>query len=340
MVILEPREHFFSTIIGLELPKRLLRKMWESQQLPHTLLFSGPALSGKRSLAYALSKIVNCESGLAETTTCDCRSCRLISKGMHPDLFVVEPRGATQTIQIEQLREIQDICNSPPIEGRYKIIIIVDADRMNPSAGNSSLKLLEEPPSYVLLLLLTTQPHRLMPTIKSRCATISIQPVAENEMENWLKEQLDVSETTARLAAVFSGGIPGVALELARRNYLGRRDLLLRELDFMLSSGFPSLFSVADELSKRFNQKEIVDFILCWLRDILVAKLVSQPESLIINKDAQGDIERLSEYYRVSSLFSAMKELIQANALTQRLINKRLFVFILFLRLGKLLKTG
>ncbi|MCX7766459.1 MAG: DNA polymerase III subunit delta', partial [Candidatus Sumerlaeia bacterium] len=325
---------------GMDLPKRLLGKMWELRQLPHTLLFSGPALSGKRSLAYALSKIVNCESGLAETTVCECRSCRLITRGMHPDLFVVEPRGATQTIQIEQLREIQDICNSPPIEGKYKIIIIVDADRLNPSAGNSALKLLEEPPSYVLLLLLTTQPHRLMPTIKSRCTSITIQPVAETEMEIWLKEQLDVSETTARLAAAFSGGAPGVALELARRNYLGRRDLLLRELDFMLNNGFPALFSVVDELAKRFNQKEIVDFILCWLRDMLVVKLVQQPASLIINKDAQVDIERLAEYYKVNSLFSAMKELIKANALTQRVLNKRLFVFVLFLRLGKLLKTS
>lgn len=339
MIILEPREHYFTTLLGTELPKKLLQKMWHSGQLPQTLLFSGPALIGKRSLAYALSKIINCESGEAAERRCECRSCRLISRGGHPDLFLLAPKGATQTIQIDQLREIQDICNSAPIEGRRKIVIIVDAERLNPSAANSALKILEEPPSYLLIILLTTQPHQLLPTVKSRCTQINLISVREQEIESWLKKNLDISETAARLAAAFSAGIPGLALELARRNYLGRRDLLLRELDFLLNNGFPALFSVADELTKRFSPKEIIDLLLSWVRDILIAKFIPQSQ-VLINKDAIGDIQRLTEQYSETSLFEAMRELISVNKLTQRIINKRLLTFVLFLHLGKLLKVA
>ena len=339
MIVLEPREHFFSTLIGLELQKELLKKMWESAQLPHTLLFAGPPLVGKRSLAFALSKYINCDTARAKTTTCTCRSCTLISRGIHPDIIVVEPTGATQTIQIDQLREVQEIANIAPIEARRKIIIFMNAEQMNPSAANSALKLLEEPPSYLLLILVSPQPHRLLPTVKSRCTQITLTPSTEEEIERWLIENLDISDVTARLASAFSAGIPGMALELARRNYIGRRDLLLRELDYLLNSGFPALFSVADELAKRFNKREITELLLGWFRDILVSQYYPESPELLINKDAVNDIERLAQHYSPHALFKAIKELLVTHTLTQRIINKRLLPLVLFLRLGKLLKT-
>lgn len=339
MIILEPREHFFSTLIGLELQKAILKKMWESGQLPHTLLFAGPPLVGKRSLAFALSKYINCETEQAKASTCICRTCTLISRGIHPDIFVVEPTGATHTIQIEQLREVQEVANIAPIEAKRKIIIFANADQMNPSAANSALKLLEEPPSYLLLILVSSQPHRLLPTVKSRCMQITLTPATEPEIERWLVENLDISDVTAKLAAGFSAGIPGMALELARRNYIGRRDLLLRELDSLLNNGFPALFSVADELAKRFNKKEITELLLGWFRDLLVARYYPDCSQLLINKDAVDDIERVAQHYSTRALFEAVKELLATHKLTQRVINKRLFPLVLLFRLGKLLKT-
>lgn len=338
MTIIEPREHFFSTIVGHDLQKQLIRKMWELGQFPQTILFAGAPRIGKRSLAYALSKLIVCDENKAGTSMCGCRSCSLIARGIHPDIFTVEPRGATNTIQVDQLREIQDIANSAPIEARRKIIIFVDADRMNPSAANSALKLLEEPPSYTLLILLATRPHQMLPTVKSRCMKIALNPATEGEIDQWLREKLDVSDVTARLAATFSAGIPGLALEIARCNYLGRRDLLLREIDFMLNNGFPALFSVADELSKRFEQREIIEMLLSWIRDILVAKYENDPSHLIINKDALDDILRLREQYAEYNLYRVLNELFTISPLTQRIVNKRLLLFVMLLRLGKLLK--
>ncbi len=339
MLILEPREHFFTTLIGLELQKQLLQRMWHSNRLPQTLLFSGTSSIGKRSLAFALSKFVNCETGNAETGQCTCRSCTLLSRGVHPDIFVVEPRGASKTIQVDQMREVQDISNSAPIEGRRKIIIIVDADRMNLSAANSALKILEEPPSYLLLILLATSRHQLLPTVRSRCTSIDLTPASVQEIESWLRKGLDVSETSAQLAAAFSTGVPGIALELTRRNYLGKRDLLLRELDFMLNNGFPALFAVADELSKRFSHSEMVELLLSWFRDVLVAQFTAESTELFINKDAADDILRLAEYHSPEALHRVYKELLDAHALTNRIINKRLLAIVVLLRLGKLLKT-
>ena len=339
-VILEPREHFFSTIIGMDLQKELLRKMWSSGHLPHTLLFSGAQRIGKHSLAFALGKYVNCERGRASHEVCDCRSCALISRGLHPDLFLVEPQGATRTIQIDQLRQIQDIANVAPIEARKKVIIFTDADTMNPSSANSALKLLEEPPSYLLLLLLSTRPHQLLPTVKSRCAHMKLTPIAEDSIERWLAQHFDASESTARLAAAFSGGIPGLALELVRKNYLGRRDMLIREIDTMLANKFPALFGVVEELSKRFDPKEVSELLAGWYRDILISKFLTRFRECLVNKDACDDIERMSEIYSHEALFSCMKELMDTHAMSERVINKRLVFFVLLLRLGKLLQAG
>ncbi len=338
MVILEPKEHYFSTLVGLELQKQLLKKMWHSNMLPQTLLFEGPPLIGKRSLAYALCKFVNCETGRAENQRCACRTCDLISRGLHPDVFLVEPQGASRTIQIDQLRDIQDKSYTHPIEAKKKVVIFVDADRMNLSAANSALKLLEEPPSFLLLILLSSQPHQIIPTVRSRCTRIPLNPVHEEAIEKWLQEKLDTSESMAQLAASFAAGIPGLALELVRRNYLGRRDMLIREFDILLDKGFPALFSVADELTKRFEPSEIVELFLSWFRDILVAQFCSQSSECLINKDAENDIYSLGEHYTISAVFDSLHQLIESRAYTQRIVNKRLLAMVLFLRLGKLLK--
>ena len=183
----------------------LLQRSLERGRLAHAYLFTGHELDPLESLARTLAKTLNClhpvkRNGVAVDCCDRCLNCQKIEDGNHADVFWVRPESKLRQIKIGQIvrrdesppRVLLDVVNLKPTESQYKIAIIVAADRMNEAAQNAFLKTLEEPPPRSVLVLLTTEPQRLLETIVSRCLRLNFagegpQLLAQAQME-WLSK--------------------------------------------------------------------------------------------------------------------------------------------------------
>jgi len=170
-----------------------LRRSLEGGRLAHAYLFVGPRGSGKMAMATTLAQALNCSE--AHHDACGrCKSCQDIEKGAHPDVHMVRPESKSRFILVSAIRELENALVLKPAVGRMKVAIVVDAERMNPAAQNAFLKTLEEPPARTLILLLTTEPQSLLPTILSRCLRVSFGAVRggrtpeQQQVASWLAE--------------------------------------------------------------------------------------------------------------------------------------------------------
>lgn len=197
-------------------------------QLPHGMLFSGPAGIGKRQLATTFATALLCRRPAGDGQACGaCEACRLIQAGTHPDLLQVGPLPEKQHIVVDQIR---DLCASLALKshaGGYQVVIIVPAEQMNTAAANSLLKTLEEPSANTLLMLITEQPGRLPATIRSRCQQLRFPIPGAAASEQWLAGQGGGEH--AGLLLRLADGAPLRALDLARQDILTERRRWLEE---------------------------------------------------------------------------------------------------------------
>jgi DNA polymerase III subunit delta' len=189
----------FADLPGSSPSIQLLQRSLQQARLGHAYLFTGHAPAELEAVARTLAKTINCTAPtppherLPRSDSCDqCPACRRIDAQQHPDVFWVRPESKSRAITIGQVRDIMHAVNLKPSEAAWKVMVIVDADRMNLQAANAFLKTLEEPPARSILLLLSTEPQRLLETILSRClrlhfAGAPLQPVASDH-HAWLSE--------------------------------------------------------------------------------------------------------------------------------------------------------
>src|SRR3990172_7806680 len=166
-------------IIGQEKAITILRRTLSRGRVSSAYLFTGESGIGKRLAALNFAKVLNCLSPVddQQPDACDaCDSCRKIDAGSHPDLVTVSPEK--DEIRVDEIRALEDTLSFKPFEGRKKVVIVDDADRMNQSAANAFLKTLEEPPDESLIILVASNPDRLPETIRSRCSRIRFAPLS------------------------------------------------------------------------------------------------------------------------------------------------------------------
>lgn len=173
----------------------LLQRSLERGRLAHAYLFTGHDLSELEAIAQTLAKTLNCQQpvraeGVAIDSCDQCLNCRKIANGNHADVHWVRPESKSRTISVAQMRDLMHDIHLKPSEAEYKVATIVAADRLNVQGANAFLKTLEEPPAKSVLILLTTEPQRLLETIISRCLRLNFsgggpRPLPKTEME-WL----------------------------------------------------------------------------------------------------------------------------------------------------------
>ena len=219
--------------------RRLIARAVARDRLPPCLVLAGPDGVGKRQVALALAGLLNCEAvteaggvGQPRDGCGECSACQRIARGVHTDVLMIVP-GDTGSIKIEAVRRLIDQAAYRPFEGRRRVVIIDEADRLVAEAQNALLKTLEEPPAASAFLLVTHRPHLLLPTVRSRCPQMRFGSLPTKEVVGILVSQHQFTPDTARAAAAAADGSVARALESGSADHLQAREsatALLRAL--------------------------------------------------------------------------------------------------------------
>lgn len=216
----------FDSIIGQELGKRVLMKAVSTGVPTHAYLFLGPQGIGKTTVALELAKALNCENPQGGNACGECAVCHAIEHGNSPDVTVWSPQG--QNTKIEQMREMRSQANFKPMRARWKINIVEQADTLNEESANCILKLLEEPPPYLINILIFRNAASILPTIRSRCQMVRFTPVDRVELAQRLAEDYQVPQDEADFLATYSQGRPGMAIGLiGNSDFFDRRNTII-----------------------------------------------------------------------------------------------------------------
>jgi DNA polymerase-3 subunit gamma/tau len=178
------RPQTFEALIGQERVTRTLQNAIRTRRVVHAYLFAGHRGTGKTTTARILAKALNCQTGPTPIPDGTCPNCEAISGGYSVDVIEID---AASNRGIEEIRELRDRIRLTPTEGRYKVYIIDEAHMLTTEAANALLKTLEEPPAHAVLVLVTTEPHRLPPTILSRCQRFDFRRVSSREIIDRLR---------------------------------------------------------------------------------------------------------------------------------------------------------
>lgn len=192
----------FQDIPGNDRVKKILKLALGRGRVPNSLLFVGPDGVGKHRTAVELAKALNCQTRTDDACG-ECASCRAIRDGTLPDVLEISPEKSE--ITIKQIKGLKDIAYLRPMIGRSRVFIVDPADKMNDEAGNAFLKVLEEPPAFSRLFLVTSKPDLLLPTIRSRCQTMSFLPVSDEDVVGALRSS-GIEEDKARIIALLVRG--------------------------------------------------------------------------------------------------------------------------------------
>ncbi|QTA90280.1 DNA polymerase III subunit delta' [Desulfonema magnum] len=337
--------------------KRLITFL-QKDAIPHALLFTGIEGVGKRTAAMAFAMACNCsqlsvvskqrdedtDSYSLTTDKCNCRSCKKIRSGNHPDITLIEPSGVF--IRIGQIREVCHTLGMKPYEARTRVVIIANAHTMNAEAGNALLKVLEEPPDRTVLILTATQTSDLLPTIVSRCQLMRFDPVPREELRTLLIEKQNLGSEDAMVIATLANGSYSRAISMSRSNWINQRNWLIHELEAIAGNGlkpFPGVrvFAFAERLLKSKDiLPDLLEVMKTWLRDVILCRLALEagqgidPEK-VINRDLTNSIQHASRQITVASLLSKIKAIQTAQKSLRSNANLRLTLEVLAMKLAE-----
>jgi DNA polymerase III subunit delta' len=319
--------------------------------LPPSVIFAGPEGVGKRTAAIALAQLMNCtslnmvpasepgsepdmfpaselrsEPGMFPASelrsdaggndACgECSACKRIARGVHADVLLIEP-GETGAIKIDQVRDAIERAAYRPFEGRRRVVIVDDADTVNPEAQNALLKTLEEPPAASTFILVTSRPDMLLPTVRSRCQRLRFGRLSPADVASILMREHGYEEADAHAAASLSDGSIGRALEGGSAAFVDAREAATGLLETLAASNDPrrrlegakALTGAARGGSDREELARRLHALSSILRD-LGALLSRADERCLANADLRPLLQRLQRSFdgeRILRAFSAV----------------------------------
>ena len=328
----------FESIIDQQKPIRLLTAFLQKGTTPHALLFTGIEGVGKRMTALTFAMACNCMNAKQGTQHQDtasnpclrCRSCRKIKSGNHPDIIFIKPSGPF--IRINQIRSLCQTLGMKPYEARQRVVIISEAQAMNPEAGNALLKVLEEPPQRTLLILTALQTSDLLPTVVSRCQLIRFNPISRKNIAGFLVEKKGLKPGDAMILATLANGSLSKAILMNRADWIKRRNWLIDEIEALPSRPIGLRLAFAERLAKNKDVlADSLEVIKLWLRDLVIYHY--DPEK-IINRDLVARIQSASQQMRVKSILSKFDAILSAQKNMGANSNLRLTLEVLTFRLA------
>ena len=302
----------------------LLARAAERGSLPPSLIFAGPDGVGKRGAAVALAQLFNCaapRSGNSDAPPDSCGACppcRRIARCVHADVLVIEP-GETGAIKVDQVRQAIERSAYRPFEGRRRVVIVDDADGMEPSAQNALLKTLEEPPTASTFVLVTARPDVLLPTVRSRCQRLRFGRLAPSEVAAVLMRDHGFPEQDAHTAASLADGSVGQALDSDTEVYAGARDAVEAMLSQVAGARetrqrLAAAKTLGGDKLDREQLSRRLRLASSMLRDLAIL-LSRADEQTIANSDLKPSLEKLARSYdgeRAVRAFSAVDRALAA----------------------------
>ena len=273
-------------------------------KMPHGILLAGPPESGKVNFAAGLGNYLLCRG--QEKPCGECRQCKLVAAGTHPDLLKVTLEDAKQ-IRIEQIRELIYWATQSSQQGGYKVCTIDPADKLNTQSANALLKVLEEPPPNTLICLVSDQPTRLLPTLRSRCQRIDLGSPTQQEAVAWLQGQMDPSADVELLLGI-AGGMPLRVLNSIDEDYLKLRQELASHL-VPLSEGGRSPIEVAAMMAKE-EVGRVLELLYQLVSDSITFTLSGG--KVVRNRDLSETIEQYSSLIPVSERYALLDHISEA----------------------------
>lgn len=325
------RPQRFEDMAGQEHITTTLKNAIKEKKIAHAYLFAGPRGTGKTTVAKLLAKAVNCTDEDVSNKPCnECESCISITRGDHPDVVEID---AASNNGVDEIRDLIDKVKYAPINGKYKVYIIDEVHMMSAAAFNALLKTLEEPPEHIIFILATTEPHKILPTIISRCQRFDFKRVEENDivsrLEFVLKEEnrkyeLEALEIVARLA---DGGMRD-ALSILEQCLAFNDELTVdnvnevygllsmdNKINFVKQLLSKDLVSVLNNLDNMLQGsvdiKRLTFDLIDVLKDIIIYKNTNDEEALfVLNKN---NINTIVPYITVDEAFKMIDIFVEAS---------------------------
>ncbi len=296
------KDIYFHNIVGHDAQIESLIKALGDNRVSHSYIFSGPSGVGKKLIARDYAKLLNCSravhsAGDHAITECECKSCKKIDRGTHPDVVIVESHENT-VIKVDQVRtEIEQNLYLKPFEGRFKVVIVDECERMNPNAQNAFLKTLEEPPPSSVIILITSKPQTLLPTITSRCNTIRFSALSTAGISRIIPAEWGLAQDELSVLVRLFGGSAGDILRWGKGILEFRADLIMG-IERIEPNSPGDLFGLVESLpigkgaEENERLKIVIRMLLLWLAD--VARLKIDPDNVL---EHNPDILSVSKRY-------------------------------------------
>jgi DNA polymerase III subunit delta' len=306
----------FDSLLGNRRAKEILKRMLAQGRVPGALLFAGEEGVGKKLFALELARALNCRRSAGVEACGECPACVRVGRvdypagndkddykkliwSEHPDVGMVLPYN--RSVYVHAIRDLERETNFRPVEGRARVFLVEDADRLSESSSNALLKTLEEPHATSHLILLTSRPAGLLPTIRSRCQIVRFSPLSAEEIEQHLTAGRKRAGQEARLSARLARGRLGVALSIDLDAYRERREQMLGILDALATTGDRSrLLRAAEQLGDAKNKDDYepsLDLLETLIRDLWLLALKADG-ALLVNEDARDRLARMSAHLR------------------------------------------
>jgi DNA polymerase-3 subunit delta' len=304
-------------------------------RLAHAYLFYGPEGGGKEAVALEIAKALNCQNESKRPCN-DCPSCTKINQLKHPDIKFIIPEAknwnpkdiqkkyqlksenmfskieytGTTSISIEKIRELKNEAKYTPYEAIRKVFILTEAEKMTRESANSFLKLLEEPPDNLVIILINTSLSTILDTIKSRCQIVYFPPLSIDEALSIVKNFRDITEEEHKIVRISQGNLKNI-FEGFDQDIDDKRKIVYDFLKASASGSAIKIQEVVDIISQRRDKNfllEVLNLLILWFKDTIHV-VSSDNEAEIINVDFEEEIGRFAKSYINSDFENIVKEI-------------------------------
>ncbi|QUH29380.1 DNA polymerase III subunit [Vallitalea guaymasensis] len=322
----------FDEIVGHNEIINHLQSAIKTNKISHAYIIDGEKGIGKKLIANTFAKTLQCQK--KGISPCDeCISCRTFDSLNNPDVIYVEQTKKTG-IGVDDIREqINQDINIKPYQHPYKIYIVDNADTMTEQAQNALLKTIEEPPSYVMILLLSNNINKFLITILSRCVVLKLKPIMPDKVMNYVIEKLQISDYRSELITSFAQGIIGKAKELASSTeFFDMRESMIKIVDIIINGDDYQLLEVSQKFEDyKDDIQDFLDLLMTWFRDLLIVKKIND-EMYIINRDKYRTLLKQAQVLSYNRISIMIENINKAKNLLKQNANFRLVIEMMILQ--------